>query len=461
MSKKSRTTGTAEYTRFGSTAVDSHVIQPLFDSPAKINFLILAKLFFKAKSSIVSMALITALVMGKCAKIDGLDVALEYFAKESLLFLFEQRTLISTVSELFCYFFNLQMCSCVKAFSKIYEEKTKLGQDFFSFNEVAEELKNMTPVKKINIDCLSYDEIDTSNFMSLSKDCIIGNLCLNPSIQRHPRFRIKSLKFFYEFLNQETVSEESLAQSTFLIHNSKVDYETDPAFLNDVLESFSSIKISLLAGQYPNVFNELRSLFSKILSNKFIQETVDQLIDKLVKKDAVRRTNFDFDYEHLNLKFVDSEYSGLYGYAGRNLIYINTKPFVKLFTKKKMDIFSSEQKFIAIKMTFICVVVHELAHVVLRFRLNDFNKSSPFIKASEINEDKILSNIDECGLQCEKEFFKEAIDWYSSLRKIIQDVEEGRKFDFDTTKTEFVTFDEKKLLKMAYTHLPIFFAVKK
>ncbi|RNA00199.1 hypothetical protein BpHYR1_046475 [Brachionus plicatilis] len=54
MSKKSRTTGTAEYTRFGSTAVDSH-------------------LFFKAKSSIVSMALITALVIGKCAKIDGLD----------------------------------------------------------------------------------------------------------------------------------------------------------------------------------------------------------------------------------------------------------------------------------------------------------------------------------------------------------------------------------------------------
>ncbi|RNA35198.1 hypothetical protein BpHYR1_034860 [Brachionus plicatilis] len=355
------------------------------------------------------------------------------------------------------------MCSCIKVFSNIYEEKIKIGLDVFSFNELADELKNMTPVKKINKDCLSYDEIDTSNFMSLSKDCIIRNLCLNPSIQRHPTFRIKSLKFFHEFLNQETVSEESLAQSIFLIHNSKVDYEIDPTFLNDVLESFSSIKISSLVEQHPNVFNTLRTLFSKILSNKFIQQTVDQLIDKLVKKDAVRRTNFDFDYEHLNLKFIDSEYSGLYGYAGRNLIYLNTKPFVKLFTRKKMDIFSSEQKFTAIKMSFICVVVHELAHVVLRFRLNDFNKSSPFLKASEINDDKILSNIDECGLECEKVFFKEAIDWFSSLRKstsfidlnfeylnqVIQNVEEGRKFDFDTTKTEFVTFDEKKLLKMA------------
>ncbi|RNA13857.1 hypothetical protein BpHYR1_026325 [Brachionus plicatilis] len=350
--------------------------------------------------------------------------------------------------------------NCVKIFSQIYEEHERLGHQSFSFNKMAEELVKSTPVKKINKDFLPYDHEDLSVFVLLCKDCIIRNLCLNSSFQKHAEFGIKFLKNLYNFLNQTIASEQSLAQSIFLIHNSKVDFQTNHKFIYDVLEKFSSIKISSLVEQYPIVFDELKSLFGKIVSNSFVQQTVNALIDELAKKDTVRKNNLDFDYENLNLKFIDSEYGTLYGYAGKNSIYVNTKPFIKILTRKNLETFSYDQKLTTIKLTFVCVIVHEIAHVVLRYRLNDMNKSSPFLKTQQKDADEgVLNNIAECGLACEKKFFKEAIDWVVSMRnqnlnfgylnQLLKDIEQGRTFDFDTSMTKFVTFDETQLVRMA------------
>ncbi|CAF0825117.1 unnamed protein product [Brachionus calyciflorus] len=359
---------------------------------------------------------------------------------------------------------------CVNLFSKIYEENIKLGNFSFSFEKLAEDLKEITPVKRINNDSLCYDEENLSIFLT-SKDCIIRNLCLNPSVQSNPEFSLEILRELYDFLNQQKFSDDSFAQCIFLIHNSKYEFGKK-SFLNKILKKFSSIRISSLANQYSNVFHELNSLFDKIISNSFIQKTIVNLIDEIAEKDAVRKTQFDFDFKCLTVKFIDSDFGKLLGFAGKNTVYVNTKPFIKFFTREGLEMYTYDQKILVIKMEFICTIVHEIAHVILRYRLNDLNKSSPHLKKlisyekEEVEEsnEKILKSVDECGLESEKKFFKVPIDWLSSLsdkklnfeylNELLKDVEHGQKLDFDSTKTEFLVYDETKLHKMACYFIP-------
>lgn len=65
------TMGTAEKTRLESTAAVVQVVHPRFDSPASMNFFIFPNFFLIEKSCIVSMALTTALVIGRRSKIDA------------------------------------------------------------------------------------------------------------------------------------------------------------------------------------------------------------------------------------------------------------------------------------------------------------------------------------------------------------------------------------------------------
>ncbi|RNA02481.1 hypothetical protein BpHYR1_036666 [Brachionus plicatilis] len=256
----------------------------------------------------------------------------------------------------------------------------------FSFIEFANEIKQLTPDKNLNKTRLTL-ELNDEDFFLLSKDCILRNLCINPSIQNYPIFATDCLTDLYDFIRQEVFKENLLIQN------------------------------------------------------------------ELVMKNEV------FDFKNLNLKFVDSNFKTLNGFAGIRTIYINTKPIIKILTSKKFRHYTDEQKLIVIKLDFIATVVHETAHIVLRHRLNDFNKSSPFLVQQQDSDNKISGNSSECGLECEKRVFGEAIDWPNSLlsnllnfeycKEYLQSIYEAQNKEFDIIRTKVVLIDENMLHKVA------------
>lgn len=334
-------------------------------------------------------------------------------------------------------------------FLQIFDEHKK-NKTMFSFIEFASELKQLTPEKNLNKTRLTL-ELNDEDFFRLSKDCILRNLCINPSIQNYPIFATDCLTDLYDFIKQEVFNENLSIQSIFLIHNSKLFFKK-LIFMVKIFENFSSIKNSTLINDY-EPFKQLEQLFWCVFKNFKITEKITKLIDELVMKNEV------FDFKNLNLKFVDSNFKRLNGFAGIRTIYINTKPIIKILTSKKFRHYTDEQKLIVIKLDFIATVVHETAHIVLRHRLNDLNKSSPFLVQQQDSDNKISGNSSECGLECEKRVFGEAIDWPNSLlsnllnfeycKEYLQSIYEAQNKEFDIIRTKVVLIDENMLHKVA------------
>lgn len=309
----------------------------------------------------------------------------------------------------------------------------------FSFTEFAFQLKQLTPDQNLKKTCLKF-ELNNEDFFRLSKDAILRNLCINPSIEKFQNFYNDCLKDLFNFMKEEACNENLFIQSVFLTHNSKI-LLNDQIFLTKIFEKFSSLKKSILINDY-EIFTELQSIFSCVFKNSIIVEKITSLIDELVVKNEV------FDLKNLKLKFVDSDFKRLNGFAGIFTIYVNTNPIIKILTSKKYYHYTKEQKFIVIKLDFIATIVHETAHIVLRQRLNDLNKSSPFLVNQKHSDDKILKNSSECGIDCEKRIFGVAVDWPKSLRSNILNYEYCREYlhsiyeiqnkEFDLTRTNVI-----------------------
>lgn len=342
----------------------------------------------------------------------------------------------------------------VNKFLSLFVESEK-NNTIFSFAEFARQLKQMTPDRNLNKSCLRF-ELSNKDFFRLSKDVILRNLCINPSMEKFPNFYNNSLKDLYNFMKQEIFNEDSFIQSIFLIHNSKILLK-DQIFMTKIFENFSTIKNSILINEY-EIFKELESLFRCLIKSSTIFEKITKQIDELVVKNEI------FDFKNLKLIFIDSNFKTLYGFAGIQKIYVNTKPIIKILTSKAYKNYTEEQKLIVIKLDFIATIVHETAHIVLRQRLNDLNKSSPFLVLQRNSDDKILKNSSECGLDSEKRIFGEAIDWPKSLRsnilnfeyckEYLQSIYELQNKEFNITKTKFVIIDENRLSKVACRYSP-------
>lgn len=324
-----------------------------------------------------------------------------------------------------------------------------------SFIELKDELATVSPVKAINKSQLILDQ-DAKTFFHSSKECIIKNFCINPSILKEPIYNIQILKDLYAFLNQDSPNEDLMAQCIFLVHNSKLD--CSKTFMVDVLENFASIKISHRVEVSSCLFDELEIFFIKIKKNSSIQNTISQVIDEIVISDR------KFKFEDLTLKFIDSDFNRLCAFAGINTIYVNTKLYLEILSSKKFNKFTFDQKLSVIKLDFLAVIIHETGHIALRFKLNDMNKSSPVLtqKQDENEEEtnqKVLKDVNECGLECEKKFFKYIINWPDSLysfklnldycNEILKSVGDGKSIQFDVSKTEFEIYDEDQFCQMA------------
>ncbi|RNA01798.1 hypothetical protein BpHYR1_021905 [Brachionus plicatilis] len=339
-------------------------------------------------------------------------------------------------------------------FLAIFDEHQK-NKCMFSFTEFASKLKQLTPERNLNKTRLSL-ELNDEAFFRLSKDGILRNLCINPTIEKYPIFSTDCLKDLYNFIKQEALNENLLIQSIFLIHNSKIRLN-DQIFMTKIFENFVSIKKSILIKDH-EIFNQLELLFTCVLKSLKITGKITNLIDEIVVKNEV------FNFKNLELKFIDCNFKRLNGFAGIHTIFVNTQPIIRVLTSRNFRNYTEEQKLVIIKLDFMATIVHEAAHIVLRHRLHDFNKSTPFLVQQTNSDDKILKNSSECGLECEKKVFGEAINWYNSLRSNVLNIEYCKEYlesiyqvqnkEFDLTKTKVVLIDENRLNKVACRYSP-------
>lgn len=339
----------------------------------------------------------------------------------------------------------------VAKFLSLFNENKKKNE-LFDFNQLSLEIVQLTPEKKIDKTILSYD-VDEFTFLHKSKDCIIRNLCLNHCIKDFPKFSWTSLTNLTTLFQQEILNDDLVVQIIFLIHNTKADFGSKPSWMAKIFKNFSSLKISSTFNENSFLFQDLHSLFNQVVSELIIQKKIIKLIDELARKTR------DYNFKNLKLKFVDSDFKLLKGFAGKDLIYVNTKPIYEFLDDKRFADFSTEQKLIVLKLDFMATVVHEASHVVLRHRLNDMNKSSPFLLDQCGKNDEVFKNISECGIECEKRIFQAAIDWTESMtayvlnfdycKEYLNKIYGSRYEDFDITKTKIVMIDESKLAKSA------------
>lgn len=336
----------------------------------------------------------------------------------------------------------------VESFKRIFDE-AKDNTKIFSFDSLRQSLNLITPKKDKYPTAYQLDDV---NIFSNSKESIIRNLCLHPILIQKPNFNVSFLQNLYDFMQDMSYSESKLAQCLYLLHASKSDFSSLDLTsalneFNNIFLNFNSIETNVEHKEY-NFLKDLEYIFEKILKSSNITKIIDNLINEIISKET------KFDYNKVRILFFKSRIVDLDGFSGKNTVYVNTKPLL-YFNQLNID---QEIKEITLKLNFISLVIHELSHVVLRFKLNDLNISSPFL--SEINDDSIKKNVDECGYEIEKRFFKHVINWpasacYLNLAYCKQYLEKLLRNEFveiDIEKGRLLTVPFESLPKMAFSY---------
>ena len=206
------------------------------------------------------------------------------------------------------------------------------------------------------------------------------------------------------------------------------------------------------------LFYELQSLFElvKELDNfkKIILESVNQI-----------SKNVAFNFKDLSLVFVDCDLQPIYGFAGKNKIYMNVFQFLDIKKNPKFDWCSVEKKEVVIKLEFIRLMFHETSHVVLRSNTQDLNSSSPLVEMcnrqnQKLNEEDLL----ELGYKTEIRVFHGILDIYDSFESqtlnisyccsFLEDFLSNKEVKFNLEESKAKVIDEKDTYKMALYYYP-------
>ncbi|CAF0987846.1 unnamed protein product [Brachionus calyciflorus] len=312
-------------------------------------------------------------------------------------------------------------------------EQNRRDSQFFSFGDLSQKLSTLTPQKKVEKMRLNFSQ-DDSTIFTLSKEAIIRNFCLNSFFKNNPEFALPILKELYEFLKEGNFSQDVLAQSIFLLHVSKADCSKmsnsiASDFFNTVFTQFRTIQISI--HRHLAFFYELQEIFSIIIESQAIRDDLINAVDQIVENSGET-----FDFKKLSLFIFDSKLCNLNGYAGKNKVYINSNQILSLLNGDKYQDFDVKEKEIS--------------------RFGDLNASSPFLTKS--NTGKKCKDVAECGLEIEKSFFQQLIDWRLSLtsrvinfsycEEFLKNFIQNRVIQFDSTKSKFKLRDPKDILAM-------------
>ncbi|RNA21175.1 hypothetical protein BpHYR1_011252 [Brachionus plicatilis] len=332
-------------------------------------------------------------------------------------------------------------------FMKMFIEADLASQEF-SFEKLRTSLNVLTPQINRKIG-LSYD-LDKKEIIQHSKESIIRNLCLHPSIIQSPKFDHVLLRDFFYFIQDDSFSESKLAQCFYLLHGSKSDYSsvdlgTAKQEFQQYFMCFSTIDVNVNISKY-HFLTDLMTLFNKIIKATIIKDKVNLLIQEVVEKSD------EFNYDKVELIFFNSNFEDLDGFSGRNAIYVNLNRLIKL----NNFLISDTKKNITMKLNFLALIIHELSHIVLRFKLKDFNLSSP--ELVRIGDKDIKKNVNECGFNAEIKFFKHVIDWFGSASVInneycenyLSNIFNDNFVELDIEKACLFTIPPESLPKMAF-----------
>lgn len=337
----------------------------------------------------------------------------------------------------------------VESFKRVFEEANH-NSKIFSFGILRNNLNLISPKKE---KCSTTYQMDNVNIFINSKESIIRNLCLHPILIQKPNFNVSFLKDLYDLMQDMSYSESKLAQCLYLLHASKSDFSSldlTSALIefNNIFLNFNSIETYVDYQEF-SFLKDLEYIFEKILNCLNITKIIDNLVDEILSKQKT------FDYNKVRLVFFKSRIIDLDGYSGKDTVYVNTEPLV-YFYQLNID---QEIKEITLKLNFISLVIHELSHIVLRFKLNDLNLSSPFL--TDINDDDIKrKNVDECGYEVEKRFFKHIINWPASAcyldldycRQYLEKLLKDEFVEIDIEKGRLLTIHNERLPKMALSY---------
>ncbi|CAF0935433.1 unnamed protein product [Brachionus calyciflorus] len=331
----------------------------------------------------------------------------------------------------------------VEIFKKQFVE-ANLAKASFSFEALRKSLSTLTPNKK-GKSFLSYDLVET-DIIQHSKEAIIRNLCLHPILIERPNIDVETLRNFYEFMQDNTFSESRLAQCFYLLHGSKSDYssfELSAAILEiqNYFSNFSTIDTNVNTTQY-DFLTDLTFIFHKTIQGSNVQKIINEKIDEIVFK------NDQFDYNQVKLVYFNSNIDCVDGFSGRNTVYINLNPLLR-FNNFKIN---EKKKNIALKLSFLSLIIHEISHNVLRFKLKDLNISSPFLVG--INDKDIKKNISECGYEIEIQFFKHIINWPASANDINTEYCENYLDNILDDNYVEIDINEARLLTIALENVP-------
>ncbi|CAF0834858.1 unnamed protein product [Brachionus calyciflorus] len=341
-------------------------------------------------------------------------------------------------------------------FFNIYEQNRRDSQ-LFSFGDLFQKLSSLTPQKKVEKMRLNFSE-DGVTIFTLSKEAIIRNFCLNSFSKNNSEFALPILKELYEFLKEDNFSEDTLAQSIFLLHVSKADCSNISSgvatdFFNTVFTRFRTIQISI--HRHLAFFYELQEIFSIIIESQAMQNDLINAVDQVIENSGE-----SFDFKKLSLFIFDSDLCDLNGYSGKDKIYINSNPILSLLNGDKYKDFNINEKEIVFKIDSIRLIVNEISQIIIRSRLGDLNTSSPFLTKDKTGQK--YKNVAECGLEIEKSFFQQLIDWRLSLsshvinfsycEEFLKNFMQNRVIKFDSTKAKFKLRDHKDQIAMGFDY---------
>ncbi|CAF0738669.1 unnamed protein product [Brachionus calyciflorus] len=331
----------------------------------------------------------------------------------------------------------------VETFMMLYNQSIE-KKELFSFKVLLNQLNVLTPEIK-GKQQVPY----SSEQVNLIKNCqnsIVRNFCNNPVIKKNPDINPLVLTKLANFFKSCDFSEQKLAQCLFLIHAAK----TDCHLLEDIKarelfvsywEKFDTITIKT---NYDSVFQEFFSIFKTLFQSRNFIDIINKSIDEIVVSKPGKDT---YNFNNLKLVFFESEFPSVNGYSGKDCIYLNAKNVLNSFELP----LENEKKLLVAKLNFISLVLHEASHVLLRFKLNDLNLSSPFLD-DRVKKNEVKKNVKECGFETEKKYFKGCIAWnISAIHKIdftycegfLNNILNDKKVDFEIEKANVEIYNDE------------------
>lgn len=249
-------------------------------------------------------------------------------------------------------------------------------------------------------------------FIKSSRECILSNFCINPYF-KEILVDIKDYTQIYYLFKTLSIGENEIAQTIFLLHFSKSKIGNVLDFIT-IMKDVGSIQIVKNVNEYP-FYNSLCDIYDKILKNKHLKQKVQEVIKSIIGAES----NYNFD--ETKFVFFTSFLNGLHGFAGINTVYINIEMFSQICQFPK---YSYNDQLIILKMNFVRIITHEISHVAIRFKKNDFNMSSPVEKKKKTITD-LSTDYDpliayEAGALVEEKIFNGRIDWVLSVQNNVK-----------------------------------------